>query len=136
MPENQKSQSITSYVAEFIASTSIDDIPAEVIELGKKSILDGLGLAIAGSVAESGRIACRHIESLGCGEGPCTIIGIDMKTAPRFAAFANGLAIHAHDYDDTQLASWPDDKSEAIIETIRNLQELGNVQELTALLAP
>ena len=104
MPDNQKLPAITSYVAEFVASTRIDAIPAEVIDLGKKSILDGLGLAIAGTVAESRRIACRHIESLGCGEGPCTVIGTGMKTAPRFAAFANGLSIHAHDYDDTQLA--------------------------------
>ncbi len=79
MSENQKSPSLTSYVAEFIASTRSDDIPAEVIDLGKKSILDGLGLAIAGSVAESGRIACRHIDSLGCSDGPCTIIGVGMK---------------------------------------------------------
>ena len=79
MPDNQKLPAITSYVAEFVASTRIDAIPAEVIDLGKKSILDGLGLAIAGTVAESRRIACRHIESLGCGEGPCTIIGTDRK---------------------------------------------------------
>jgi hypothetical protein len=30
--------------------------------------------------------------------------GICLKIAPRFAAFANGVGIHADDYDDTQLA--------------------------------
>ena len=37
-----------------------------------------------------------------------TVIGSSMKTAPRFAAFLNGIALHADDYDDTQLASAAD----------------------------
>jgi len=37
--------------AEFVWQTKYEDIPGEVIELGKKSILDGLGLALAGSKA-------------------------------------------------------------------------------------
>ena len=32
------------------------------------------------------------------------MIGTDLKVPARFAAFANGIAIHADDYDDTQLA--------------------------------
>ena len=32
------------------------------------------------------------------------MIGTDLRVPARFAAFANGLAIHADDYDDTQLA--------------------------------
>ena len=38
------------------------------------------------------------------GAGPATVIGTNLKIAPRFAAFANGVGIHADDYDDTQLA--------------------------------
>jgi 2-methylcitrate dehydratase PrpD len=41
---------------------------------------------------------------LGCSAGDCTVIGTNVKVPARFAAFANGLAIHADDYDDTQLA--------------------------------
>jgi 2-methylcitrate dehydratase PrpD len=55
-------------------------------------------------VAESGKIVARHLDALHLGEGPSTLIGMGRKTAPRFAAFANGVAIHADDYDDTQLA--------------------------------
>ena len=47
---------LTKYVAETIVNTKYEDIPPEVIELGKKTILDGLGLALAGSVSESGPI--------------------------------------------------------------------------------
>ena len=52
--------SLTAYVAGFIASTKFSDIPNAVIGLGKKSILDGLGLALAGSVAKSGILVRRH----------------------------------------------------------------------------
>jgi 2-methylcitrate dehydratase PrpD len=75
------------------------------MHLGKRSILDGIGLALAGSVAESGHIVRKHLKSLGCDAARgCTIIGSNMKMPARFAAFANGVAIHADDYDDTQLA--------------------------------
>src|SRR3954469_7454711 len=99
-------QSLTAYVADFITRTRTKDIPADVMHLGKRSILDGIGLALAGSVAESGHIVRQHLKSLGCGalRGGCTIIGSNMKMPARFAAFANGVGIHADDYDDTQLA--------------------------------
>ena len=97
-------QSLTEYVAEFITTTRYEDIPADVIELGRKSILDGFGLALSGNHAASGGLVRGHLESLGLGAGPCTVIGSRLKIAPRFAAFANGVAIHADDYDDTQLA--------------------------------
>ncbi len=48
---------LTKYVAQFVLDTKYDDIPPEVIALGKKSILDGFGLALAGSLAESGPIS-------------------------------------------------------------------------------
>ena len=106
--ESATTRSLTAYVADFIASVSYDRLPEDVVALGKKSILDGLGLALAGSVADSGRIVRAHLEGLRLGDGPCTVIGAGMKVPPRFAAFANGIAIHADDYDDTQLAAAKD----------------------------
>ena len=95
---------LTKYVAEFVVGTKVGDLPADVVELGKKSILDGFGLALSGSVARSGELVRRHLDDLALGEGAATVIGGGRKVAPRFAAFANGVGIHADDYDDTQLA--------------------------------
>jgi 2-methylcitrate dehydratase PrpD len=103
MSEAQKN-SLTDYVAGFVCNTQLSDIPQEVMELGKKSMLDGIGLAISGSVAKSGELVRKHLNSLGVPTGPATVFGSNIKTAPRFAAFANGVGIHADDYDDTQLA--------------------------------
>ena len=102
-------KSLTSYVAGFIVKTRAKNIPADVMHLGKRSILDGIGLALAGSVSESGHIVRKHLQSLGCKvSNGCTVIGSGMKMPARFAAFANGVAIHADDYDDTQLAAAKD----------------------------
>jgi 2-methylcitrate dehydratase PrpD len=104
-PERVKAEagSLTAYVADFIISTKYADLPKDVVQLGKKSILDGLGLALAGSVAKSGDLVRRHLLSLGCG-GVASVIGSSLRMPARFAAFANGTAVHADDYDDTQLA--------------------------------
>src|SRR5258708_5126225 len=103
-----KTPGLTEYVGQFVLGTKYQDIPQEVIELGKKSILDGLGLALAGSRAESGPISRKYVENLGIRDGKATIIGAEQKTSPRFAAFLNGVSIHADDYDDTQLSGAKD----------------------------
>src|SRR5579863_7661907 len=95
---------LTEYVGKFVVDTQYGQIPGSVIELGKKSILDGLGLALAGSRAESGTICRRYLEKLGVCNGTAVVIGSPQKTSPRFAAFTNGVSIHADDFDDTQLA--------------------------------
>ena len=68
-----KTSGLTDYVSKFIATTTYGDIPDDVIELGKKSILDGLGLALAGSKAQTGSISRRYVESLGICNGKTTL---------------------------------------------------------------
>lgn len=100
----QPTESLTRYVAEFICGTPLHALPADVMELGRKSILDGLGLALSGGASQCGGFVRQHLRDLQLGAGPATVIGTNLKVAPRFAAFANGVGIHADDYDDTQLA--------------------------------
>jgi 2-methylcitrate dehydratase PrpD len=103
-----KTTGLTAYVGRFVTTTTYEQIPPEVIELGKKSILDGLGLALAGSRADSGSISRRYVEQIGVCNGKATIVGTTQKTSPRFAALVNGISIHADDFDDTQLAAAKD----------------------------
>src|SRR6267142_3456661 len=99
---------LTDYVGRFVGTTKYEDIPGEVVELGKKSILDGLGLALAGSKAQTGTLCRQYLEKIGVCEGKSTVIGSARKTSPRFAAFVNGVSIHADDFDDTQLSAAKD----------------------------
>src|SRR5271156_553049 len=98
---------VTSCVADFITNTRYPDLPPEVIELAKKSILDGIGLALCGSVAQTGEIVRTYLKSngfvSGAGHG-ATVIGSALRAPVRFAAFANAVGIRADDYDDTHLA--------------------------------
>lgn len=91
---------LTEYVARFAVDLREADIPGEVQALGKKSILDALGAALAGSVSEPARVLTAYLADLGCA-GPATVLGTSLRMAPRFAALANGTAMHADDYDDT-----------------------------------
>ena len=103
-----KTPGLTNYIGKFVVNTTYEDIPADVIELGKKSILDGLGLALAGSRAQTGPICRKYLQELGICGGQAIVIGTDLRTSPRFAAFVNGVSIHADDFDDTQLSAAKD----------------------------
>src|SRR5580698_8715053 len=69
-----KSPGLTRYVSEFVVSTKYEDIPENVIALGKKTILDGFGLALAGSASTAGPIIRKYIETLGCSEREASVI--------------------------------------------------------------
>ena len=107
-PAGAQAPGLTRYVCGFIVETRLQDIPGEVMALGKKSILDGLGLALAGSVSTLAPLVTQYLAALGPCAGTSRIIGTALRTAPRFAAFANGIFIHADDFDDTQLAAASD----------------------------
>jgi 2-methylcitrate dehydratase PrpD len=92
---------LTRSVSEFVVTTKYEDIPDDVIALGKKTLLDGFGLALAGSASVVAPVARRYISTLGTTTKSASVVGTSMKVPPRFAAFVNGISIHADDYDDT-----------------------------------
>ena len=57
--------SLTDYVAGFVTRTQARDIPKDVAHLGKRSVLDGIGLALAGAASQTGDIARRYLAQLG-----------------------------------------------------------------------
>jgi 2-methylcitrate dehydratase PrpD len=99
---------LTEYVANFVVNTTYEAIPTDVIALSKKSILDGFGLALAGTKAESGPLCLSYLDTLGCTSGPSVLVGTSRSAAPQLAALVNGVSIHADDFDDTQLAAAKD----------------------------
>jgi 2-methylcitrate dehydratase PrpD len=100
--ELPKAPGLTRYISEFIANTKYEDIPEDVVALGKKTLLDGFGLALAGSASGMAPLVRQYIGTVGLTTGTsATVVGTAMKMPPRFAALANGVSIHADDYDDT-----------------------------------
>lgn len=105
MPNEESA--ITDAVIEFILGTEADSIPEDVKAISRRCFVDGAGLMVAGSTDHSGRIVQAYIKEFG-GEPEARIFGTDMTVPAQTAAFANGVAAHAMDYDDTQLSSYPD----------------------------
>src|SRR5688572_15643195 len=58
-------EGLTAQLAAFITKMEYSSIPADVIELGKKSILDSIGLALAASASETLALARKYVSSIG-----------------------------------------------------------------------
>jgi 2-methylcitrate dehydratase PrpD len=95
---------LTQEIANYVSKVSRKDIPPEVIRSARGFILDGLGVALAGSMDECSRIVQAHIKQLG-GRNECSVLGTALRVPASQAALANGVAGHALDYDDTQLST-------------------------------
>lgn len=86
---------ITSKLAEFVWSTSYDQLPEDVIEKAKECLTDFMGVALRGSQTKSGEviknIVKRSDESTVLGHGKSCVLG---------AGLANGVFAHSMDLDD------------------------------------
>jgi 2-methylcitrate dehydratase PrpD len=98
--------SLTAYVADFALNLAYDDIPEEVRRTAVEHILDGYGLALSGNAEEGHEILRRYAQRVGCAE-EAVVFGTPLRSSAELAALVNGLAMHAMDYDDTQLSTNP-----------------------------
>jgi len=99
---------VTAEAAGFVADLTYSELPPEAVRIGKRCILDGLGLILAGSFEKCTRILKEFCERTGQ-PGKSSVLGIDpVKLTAPFAALINGTAGHAMDWDDSQLSISPD----------------------------
>jgi 2-methylcitrate dehydratase PrpD len=89
----------TSDIAARTAALRYEDLPPDVVEWARQTLLDWLGVALAGSREELARILRDEAAAQG-GHPVATIIGGDFKTGTQQAALVNGATAHALDYDD------------------------------------
>ena len=88
----------TARIARFVVETEFQKIPSEAIKLAKTAVLDCLGVALAGSKESSARI-CAEIARQEHAKEESSVIGQGFKSSAMHAAFANGTAAHALDFD-------------------------------------
>ena len=103
MPENT---TITEQAAQFIETVSFEDIPADALHIGKRCIIDGLGLFVAGSEEHSLEILIAEALAMG-GREDANVISTSQKVPAPMAARVLGTAGHAHDWDDSQVSIDP-----------------------------
>jgi len=82
-------------IADFVATATVS---GEARGRAANAFQDTIGVILAGT----GEPAARVAQSMAAeeGVGPCRILGTPSRTSPGLAAFANGVAAHALDYDD------------------------------------
>jgi 2-methylcitrate dehydratase PrpD len=94
----EETMEVTAKIAQFVAETKYEKIPSQAIATAKTAVRDCLGVALAGSKEEDAKI-CAQIARHEDAKQEATVFGQGLKTSALHAAFANGTAAHALDFD-------------------------------------
>jgi 2-methylcitrate dehydratase PrpD len=87
-------------IARFISELELADVPRAVVDKAKLVFLDTLGIALASSTMDFGKMAISVAWKLG-GANDSLLIGTTSRVAAANAVIANGTLAHGLDYDDT-----------------------------------
>ena len=88
----------TTKIARFVATARYEDLPAGAIQTAKTAIQDTAGVMLAGAKADAGIIAARLAREEAA-KSEATIFGQGFRSSAIQAAFTNGVAAHAEDFD-------------------------------------
>ena len=105
VPEDSQ---ITVAAAEFIEQSRYDDIPADALTIGRRCVLDGMGLQAAGLDHETTVLLAQAAADQGGREDALLLGHGDQKVPAPVAARVLGTAGHAHDWDDSQVSIDPE----------------------------
>jgi 2-methylcitrate dehydratase PrpD len=98
---------ITRQALRFVETTTYADLSDEALRIGRRCIVDALGLYLAGSREHSVEILIADaLEQGGRADAPLPAAGA-RRVPAALAARIWGTAGHAHDWDDTQVSHDP-----------------------------
>src|SRR3989304_9758149 len=97
---------VSATVANYIAEFNISEVPAAAIDNARTAMVDAIGIMLAGSTEHAFRIVLEMVLQE-CASPQASIVGQTVRTTPQLAAFANGVALHAMDYDMTYFIGQP-----------------------------
>ncbi len=98
--EVSRLEGFTRSIAEWIARTRYEDLPASVVDAVEVYAIDHFGCVLGGTAKESSRIIADLASTWGPPEGRCTVVGREMRTSAPLAALINGTTGHALELDD------------------------------------
>ncbi len=94
-----RAESPTRQLAEFVSGLRFDALPAEVVEKAKTCVLDSIGCCLFGSTLSWTRMVAEMALEQG-GQPQAHILGTTHRTSTTQAALVNGTAGHAFELDD------------------------------------
>ncbi|KAG8578153.1 hypothetical protein GDO81_010400 [Engystomops pustulosus] len=103
---NQLEDTVTNSFASFINGTRPEHLSDVVRHRSKRMILDNIGVGLIGSTTHVFNIVlkyCKDLHFSAYGNSAfCSVYGQKgLKLSPTLAAYANGVAVHSMDFDDT-----------------------------------
>ena len=88
---------LAQFLGARVAALRWDDLPSEAVHWAKVGILDTVGVTLAGSREDAPRLLA---STLDLAPGPSLIFGTSRRVGVLDAAYVNGTASHALDFDD------------------------------------
>ncbi|MFZ9500695.1 MAG: MmgE/PrpD family protein [Beijerinckiaceae bacterium] len=98
---------ITAEAIKFVEDVGYGDLPAEALRVGKRCMIDTLGVMVAGCSEHSVHILVEDAIEQGGRQDALLLAGGQRKAPAGVAARVLGTAGHAHDWDDTQVSHDP-----------------------------
>ena len=95
-------KNVTRRLAEFLADSQWHDIPDEVRQEAKRTILNFVGTALGGCRDEAVELALRGLKPF-FGPPQATVIGRSERPDALSAAFLNAISANVLEFDDTHL---------------------------------
>jgi 2-methylcitrate dehydratase PrpD len=89
-----------SALAKFVLDFPTQDVPADVMHLAKRCLMNYSGVALFATLDPAIDILIDVLRAEGCAPA-ATVVGKGFKTSAQNAALANGFLGHFEDYDDT-----------------------------------
>jgi 2-methylcitrate dehydratase PrpD len=87
-------------IARFVGGPGARALPGEVARAARMVWMDCVGVTVAGAAEPASTMVQREVREAGC-RGRCTVLGTRLRACAEHAAWANGVAAHALDFDDT-----------------------------------
>jgi 2-methylcitrate dehydratase PrpD len=115
-PGVQSGPGATEALAEFVARTTLADLPASAIDKARKALTDTFAVILAGAGSEVAPPLREYVQR-GGGSGASPILGTGTTAPSETAALVNGTFGHALDYDDV-LSMMPAHPSAAIVAAV------------------
>jgi 2-methylcitrate dehydratase PrpD len=90
---------LTQEIGEFVSRIQYRDLPPDAIRVARLGFVDCVGVMMAGSVEPVAEIVARTVLD-GCDKPEASILFSSRRAPAPLAAWVNGSAAHALDYDD------------------------------------
>ncbi|KAF1046259.1 MAG: 2-methylcitrate dehydratase [Herbaspirillum frisingense] len=104
-PALHEERSAIATMARWIVELGGGDIPERIRAIARDCLIDTLGVITAGSATPVASHA-RRLAAISGAAGACGVAGTVQRCDLRHAAFANGVAAHALDFDDNCYAGF------------------------------